>query len=146
MERTLNIIDTAMRSGVFQTFTRLIEGSTLERTLRSKTTYTLFAPSDIAFAFLADNALGLLLRAESEGTLIQLLSYHVVSGRIRSRELNELRKVKTEHGQELTITNFGELRIDGSKLLQADIEASNGVIHAVDRLLLPAVVRAAVSA
>lgn len=135
--QTLNVLDTAIRSGIFQTFTRLMEGSPLEARLRSQEEFTLFAPVDISFAYLPDETFDQLLRAESQGILSEVLGYHVVVGKILSCELRGRCNTPTVYGAELTIDNTGELRVDGAKLLHVDIHACNGVIHGIDRLLMP---------
>ena len=133
----LNVIDTAIKSGIFQTFTRLLEGSPVEARLRTQEVVTLFAPVDISFAYLPAETFDHLLRAESEGTLSHVLGYHVLLGKVMSCELKGLCKTPTVCGVELTIDNSGELRVDGAKLLHVDIIACNGVIHGIDRLLMP---------
>ena len=134
---TLNVIDTAIRSGIFQTFTRLLEGSPLEERLRSQESFTLFAPVDISFAYMSAETFDHLLSAENRGILSDVLGYHVVTGKIMSCELRGLCKTPTVYGVELSIGDTGELTVDGAKLLHADIVACNGVIHGVDRLLIP---------
>ena len=134
---TLNVIDTAIRSGIFQTFTRLLEGSQLEARLRGQEFFTLFAPVDVSFAYLPARTFGQLLRAENQGILSDVLGYHVVFGKIMSCELKGLCSTPTVYGVELTIDNTGELTVDGAKVLHVDIDACNGVIHGVDRLLMP---------
>ena len=134
---TLNVIDTAIRSGIFQTFTRLLEGSPLEKRLRSQESFTLFAPVDISFAYMSAESFDHLLSAENEGILSDVLGYHVVIGKIMSCELRGLCRTPTVYGVELSIADTGELKVDGAKLLHADIVACNGVIHGVDRLLIP---------
>lgn len=133
----LNVIDTAIRTGIFQTFTRLLEGSLLEQRLRSKESFTLFAPVDISFAYLSPETLDSLLKADNQGTLSDVLGYHAVPGRIMASELRDLRKTPTVHGAALRIDNDLELRVDGARLLYVDIVACNGVIHGIDRLLMP---------
>ena len=135
--QTLNVIDTAIRSGIFQTFTRLLEGSPLEQRLRGHESFTLFAPVDISFAYLSDETFQHLLRAENKGILSDVLGYHVVFGKVMSCELRGLCKTPTVYGVELTIDNTGELKVGGAKLLHVDILACNGVIHGIDRLLMP---------
>lgn len=135
--RTLNVIDTAIKSGIFQTFTRLLEGSPLEARLRSQELFTLFAPVDISFAYLPSETFDQLLRADNQGILSDVLGYHVVFGKIMSCELRGLCKRPTVYGMDLTINDTGELRVDGAKLLHVDLVACNGVIHGVDRLLMP---------
>ena len=143
--QSLNVIDTAIRTGIFQTFTRLLEGSPLEQRLRSTEAFTIFAPVDISFAYLSPETFHGLLRAENEGFLSDVLGYHVVPGKIMSRELCDLCKTPTVCGVELSVDNTTELKVDGAKLLHVDIVACNGVIHGIDRLLMPAKSVAAVS-
>jgi uncharacterized surface protein with fasciclin (FAS1) repeats len=135
--QTLNVIDTAIRTGIFQTFTRLLEGSPLEARLRSQESFTLFAPVDISFAYLPPETFDRLLKAENQGILSDVLGYHVVPARVMSCQLKGLCKTPTVYGVELTIDNTIELRIDGAKLLHLDIVAHNGVVHGIDRLLMP---------
>ena len=135
--QTLNVIDTAIKSGIFQTFTRLLEGSPLEARLRSQELFTLFAPVDISFAYLPAEAFDHLLRAKNEGMLSDVLGYHVVLGKVMSCELTGSCKRPTVYGVELTIDNTNEPTVDGAKLLHVDMLACNGVIHGIDRLLMP---------
>lgn len=143
--QTLNIIDTAIRSGIFQTFTRLMEGSALERRLRSQESFTLFAPVDVSFAYLPPQTFDRLLRAENQGILWDVLGYHVVPQKITSGELKDLSKTPTVYGEDLNIENTIELRVEGAKLIHVDIMAWNGVIHGIDRLLMPVKSAAAAS-
>lgn len=133
----LNVMDTAIRTGIFQTFTRLLEGSSLEKRLRSQESFTLFAPVDISFAYMPSETFDRLLKAEHEGMLADVLGYHVVPGQRLCRELFGICRTPTVCGVELTIDNASELRVDGAKLLHVDIRACNGVIHGIDRLLMP---------
>lgn len=143
MYEKLNIVDTAIRRGVFQTFTRLLEGTQLEKELRSNKCYTLFAPTDVAFVDVPNKILNQLLRAESQEILANVLSYHAVPGKVMSAELKDLSKARTAYGEDLIVSTGDEVRIDGARVIQADIEARNGVIHGIDRLLLPTTVSAA---
>ena len=142
---TLNLIDTAIRNGIFQTFMRLLEDSPLEQRLRSQEMFTLFAPVDTSFAYLPSETFQRLLRAENQGILSDVLGYHAVPRKIMSRELRDLRQTPTLIGADLTLDNTIELRVDGARLLHLDIVACNGVIHGIDRLLLPAKSAAAAS-
>ena len=135
--QTLNVIDTAIRSGVFQTFTRLLEGSQLEANLRGAGWFTLFAPVDVSFAYLPPETLRLLLQAENQGVLADVLGYHAVPRKILSEELRNLNKESTVSGLDLTFESDNELSVGGAKLLHLDILACNGVIHGIDRLLMP---------
>ncbi len=143
--QALNVIDTAIKSGIFQTFTRLLEGSPLEQRLRSHEELTLFAPVDISFAYLSPETFDRLLRAENQGILTDVLGFHVVPGRVSSSELGDLRKTPTVYGVDLTIDNTIDLRVEGAKVLHLDIAACNGVIHGIDRLLMPVKSAAAAS-
>lgn len=142
---TLNVIDTAVRTGIFQTFTRLLEGSHLEQRLRGQESFTLFAPVDISFAYLTPETFDGLLKAENEGILADVLGYHVVPGKLMFSELCTLCKTPTVYGVELTIDNTADLKVNGAKLLHLDIVAWNGVIHGIDRLLMPIKYAAATS-
>jgi uncharacterized surface protein with fasciclin (FAS1) repeats len=146
MREQLNIIDTAMRNGVFQTFTRLLEGTPLEDELRGGKPYTLFAPVDIAFAYLPPETLQRLLKAEYQGILDHILGYHVVPGKLLSHQLMGLSNAKTMYGDLVQFSENDGLRIEGARLVHKDIEARNGVIHAIDCLLLPASVVESASA
>ena len=137
MIERLSIIEVAMRSGVFRSFTRLLEGSSLEEELNGEASYTLFAPADIAFAYLSPETITQLLHAENQGILSNVLGYHAVPERVLAFQLKDLTRLKTTFGEDLIITNTRGLRIEGARLLQTDIQARNGVIHVIDRLLLP---------
>jgi uncharacterized surface protein with fasciclin (FAS1) repeats len=117
----------------------------LEKRLRSQDSFTLFAPVDIAFAYLTPETFTHLLRAENQGILSKVLGYHVLPTRIMSRELRELDKAKTIYGTHLAIDGLDEIRIEGAKLLHTDILACNGVIHGIDRLLMPEMAATAAS-
>lgn len=145
MAEVLNIVDTAIRSGVFQTFTRLLEGSVLEQKLRSEVAHTLFAPMDVAFAYLPPETFDTLLRAQSEGVLVDVLSYHAVQGKLMTDDLETLLEAKSVQGEKLTISYADNLKVEGARVLQADIGARNGVIHGIDRLLLPSKLAASAS-
>lgn len=146
MTETLSIIEVAMRSGVFRSFTRLVQGSPLEKELNGEASYTLFAPADITFAYLSRESIDQLLHAENQGILADVLGYHAVPEMFLAAQLKDLSRLKTTFGDNLIITNSGELRVDGARLLQTDILARNGVIHVIDRLLLPQGRAAAASA
>lgn len=132
-----NLIETAIRSGIFQTFTRMLEGSTLEQQLSGVSSYTVFAPADIAFAYLPGETLNRLLEAQSCGSLAEVLSYHIVPGRISFNDLRVLSKATSVCGNDLLISNSGQVRIAGARLIHVDIRARNGMIHAIDRVLMP---------
>ena len=137
MAETCSIFEVAMHYGIFRSFTRLLEGSPLQQELNGEAPYTLFAPADIAFAYLSPKTITHLLHAENQGMLPRVLGYHAVPEKLMINQLRDLSKLRTTYGEDLIITNTGELRIEGARLLQTDIPARNGVIHVIDRLLLP---------
>ena len=141
----LNILDTATRSGSFQTFIQLLRGSDLEKRLRGNGFYTLFAPVDVSFAYLPPATLNHLLRAENLGILSEILGYHAIEQKILSSELSKLSKAKTICGLEIAFTNHTGLRVDYARVLHSDIVARNGVIHGIDRLLMPSIMGASAS-
>lgn len=141
----LNVIDTAITSGAFQTFTRLLEGSSLEQKLRSHESFTLFAPVDIAFAYLSPEMFNQLLRAENQGLLTNVLGYHAVPVKIMAHELKSMKRAETVYGPDLIIDGAAELKVNGARLIHIDMLACNGVIHGIDRLLMPEIAAGAAS-
>lgn len=139
----LNIIDTMIRRGTFTVFTRLVEESLLEKKLRTEASFTVFAPADTAFTRLPSGTLKWLLEAQNEQRLADIVRYHVVHGRLESRKLERIRRARTEQGQELRIDLRQTLLIDSARIIFRDIDATNGIIHGIDSLLLPDAVAAA---
>ncbi len=131
-----NILDTARQAGSFTTLVSAIEQAGLEPTLGAAGPYTVFAPADEAFEQLPDGTVDSLL-SEPE-RLAQVLSYHVVPGRLNGTKVAGMHAARTLHGEELPVTYDGTVHVDGARVVAADIEASNGVIHVIDRVLLPA--------
>jgi transforming growth factor-beta-induced protein len=140
----LNIIDTMIRHGTFTVFTRLVEGSLLEKKLRTEASFTVFAPVDTAFTRLPTGTLKWLLEPQNEQRLADILRYHVVHERLESRQLERIRRARTEQGQELKIDLRQTLLIDSARIIFRDINATNGIIHGIDSLLVPHAVAAAV--
>lgn len=133
----LNIMDTVITRGKFTVFTRLVEGSLLEKSLRSEFSFTLFAPADRAFTCLPADTLKWLLEPQNEQRLAAILRYHVVRGRFEIRQLERIRTARTEQGQELKIDLRQTLLVDSARIIVRDIDASNGIIHGIDSLLMP---------
>lgn len=132
-----NIIDTARDAGTFTTLVAAIDGAGLAPTLAGEGPFTVFAPSDEAFAQLPAGTVESLL-AEPE-KLAAILTYHVVAGRVSSAEVVGLITAPTVNGQELRVSaDNGSVHINDARVLTADIDASNGVIHVIDQVLLPA--------
>lgn len=128
-----DVVDTAVRAGSFKTLVAAVKAAGLESTLRGKGPFTIFAPSDEAFAQLPAETVQSLLKPENREKLVAILTYHVVSGKVRSTDLLHLTSAQTVNGKPLPIG----LRVQNANVVQADIEASNGVIHVIDAVLIP---------
>jgi len=135
---TKNIVDTARDAGAFTTLVAAIEGAGLEPTLAGEGPFTVFAPTDEAFAALPAGAVDALLAEPAK--LAKVLTYHVVPGRVTSTQVAHLTSAPTVNGEDLRVTANGGVEIDGAHVLNADIEASNGVIHVIDRVLMPSTI------
>jgi uncharacterized surface protein with fasciclin (FAS1) repeats len=131
-----SILQTARAAGSLETLVTALDRVGLSDLLEHDGPYTVFAPSDEAFAKLPDGAVESLL--EACDTLAEVVNYHVVPGRMTSAEIAGRTSAETRQGEDLAISNNGAVRIDGARLVSGDIEASNGVIHVIDRVLLPA--------
>ena len=134
--RTVNILQTARAAGSLDTLLTAIDRAGLSDVLEHEGPYTVFAPSDEAFAKLPDGAVQSLLATPD--TLADVVNYHLVRGRITAGNIAGRISAGTLQGEDLAISNNGAIRIDGAHLISGDIQASNGVIHVIDRVLLPA--------
>ena len=134
----LDIVDTAVSAGSFNTLATALEKAGLVHTLKGRGSFTVFAPTDDAFAKLPEGTLESLLKPENKDQLIQILTYHVSKGRVKAQEVAELRSVETVNGQRVDISiDKGRINLENASVIQADIRASNGVIHVIDEVLLP---------
>lgn len=142
-----NLVEQATSSEQFQTLTKAIEAAGIEEILAQEGPYTVFAPTDEAFAELPPETLEQLLLPENREVLGQLLSYHVVPGAITSSEIQS-GDVETLAGAPvfIEVSEEGMVTVNNATVTQADIPASNGVIHAVDRIVLPPEVQAQLEA
>jgi uncharacterized surface protein with fasciclin (FAS1) repeats len=131
-----NILQTARAAGSLATLLAAIDRAGLSQVLERDGPYTMFAPSDEAFAKLPDGAVPSLLAAPE--TLADVVNYHLVPGRMTGADISGRISAETLQGEALAISNNGVVRIDGARLVSGDLEASNGVIHVIDRVLLPA--------
>ncbi len=131
-----NILETARAVGNFTTLLAVIEHAGLAHTLTDGGPFTMFAPHDEAFAELPEGTVESLF-AEPD-TLTSIVAYHLVPGRLALTEVAYLRRAPTLQGEMLRLSLDGHLHVDGARLVDADIEASNGLIHVIDRVLLPA--------
>jgi len=131
-----DIVDTAVAAGTFKTLTKALAEAGLVDTLKGKGPFTVFAPTDEAFAKLPKGTVEALLKDKQK--LVAVLTYHVVAGKVMAADAAKLTSAKTVNGQSLTIkATSGSVKIDGASVVKADIAASNGVIHVIDSVLLP---------
>ena len=131
-----NLVETAGAAGQFKTLTSLLKTAGLARTLEGKGRYTVFAPTDAAFAKVPKSTLAAL--AKDKAKLRAVLLYHVVKGRLSAAKVVKLRSARTLNGQKVRITvRAGKVRVGGARVTATDIGASNGVIHVLDRVLIP---------
>jgi uncharacterized surface protein with fasciclin (FAS1) repeats len=131
----MDIVDTAVAAGSFNTLVAAVQAAGLVETLKGEGPFTVFAPTDEAFAALPEGTVeGLLADIPA---LTAVLTYHVVPGAVMSSELSEGLTVATVNGAEVTFTLEGGPKINGANIIQADIAASNGVIHVIDAVILP---------
>lgn len=135
---TKDIVDTAIAAGSFQTLAKALEAADLADTLKGAGQFTVFAPTDEAFAKLPAGTLENLLKPENKDKLRAILTYHVISGKVMSNEVGKLSSAKTVNGQELKInTSGGAVMVNDAHVVKTDIAASNGAIHVVDAVILP---------
>lgn len=133
-----DIVATADGAGQFKTLLAAVKAADLESTLKGAGPFTVFAPTDDAFAKLPAGTVETLLKPENKDKLRAVLTYHVVSGKVPSSEAVKLTSAKTVNGKELRLAKDGDgLKVDSAKVVKADIEASNGVIHVIDAVVIP---------
>ncbi len=132
-----DIVDTAVGAGNFTTLVAAVEAAGLVETLKGEGPFTVFAPTDAAFAALPAGTVEDLLKPENKDKLTAILTYHVVPGKVMSTDLSEGLKAATVQGAEVTITLDGGAKVNGAVISTADIEATNGVIHVIDSVILP---------
>ena len=134
-----DIVDTAVEAGSFTTLVTAVQAAGLEETLRGEGPYTVFAPTDDAFAAVPKETLDALL-ADPKGALTDVLTYHVVPGKVMSTDLSDGMQAETVNGQplDITVADDGTVMVNGATVVTADIETANGVIHVIDTVLVPA--------
>lgn len=130
-----NIVETAIEAGQFTTLVAAVKAAGLVETLSGKGPFTVFAPNDAAFAKLPKGTVEGLLKDKAKLTAV--LTYHVVSGKVMAKDVMKMKSAKTLQGGSLTIDTSDGVKVDGAKVIQADIEASNGVCHIIDSVLMP---------
>jgi uncharacterized surface protein with fasciclin (FAS1) repeats len=129
-----DIVDTAVAAGDFKTLAVALEKAGLVDTLKGKGPFTVFAPTDAAFAKVPKKDLDALLADKTK--LVAVLTYHVVPGSVMAKDV-KAGKVKTVQGSDLTVSTTGGVKVDGANVTKADIVADNGVIHVIDSVVLP---------
>jgi len=133
-----DIVDVAVANGSFTTLVAAVQAAGLVDTLKSAGPFTVFAPTDAAFAKLPEGTVEMLLKPENKDKLSAILTYHVVSGNVMAADAMKLDSAATVQGQTLSIsTSYGNVMINDAKVVTADVQAKNGVIHVIDTVLMP---------
>jgi uncharacterized surface protein with fasciclin (FAS1) repeats len=133
-----DIVDTAVAAGSFKTLVAALKAAGLVDTLKGKGPFTVFAPTDDAFAKLPPGTVDELLKPENKEKLKAILTYHVVSGKVTAAQAMKLNSAKTVNGESLNISaEGGTVKINDATVTKADIMCSNGVIHVIDTVLMP---------
>ncbi len=136
-ESGMDIVDTAKEAGDFSTLLAAAEAAGLVETLKGEGPFTVFAPTDAAFAELPEGTVEDLLKPENKDQLTSILTYHVVPGKVMSTDLSDGMAAATVEGSEVTIGTEGGVTVNDASVVTADIEASNGVIHVIDGVIMP---------
>lgn len=133
-----DIVDTADEAGQFETLVAAVKAANLVETLKGEGPFTVFAPTDEAFAALPEGTVDDLLKPENRDTLTAVLTYHVVPGKVMAEDAMAADSATTVQGQDISITTMdGRVMVNDATVIQPDIEASNGVIHVIDGVLMP---------
>jgi uncharacterized surface protein with fasciclin (FAS1) repeats len=144
----MDIVDTAISADSFKTLVAAVQAAGLVETLKSEGPFTVFAPTDQAFSKIPKDMIDYLLKPENKDKLTSILTYHVVAGKVMSADVVKMKSAETVNGQMVSINVKGDtVMVDNAKVIKTDIEASNGVIHVIDTVILPKdIVDTAVSA
>lgn len=132
-----DIVDTAVNAGSFETLVAAVQAAELVDTLKGEGPFTVFAPTDEAFAALPEGTVETLLKPENKDQLVAILTYHVVPGKVMSGDLSDDMTAATVQGGDITIDLDNGVMVNDANVVQADIETSNGVIHVIDKVILP---------
>jgi len=133
----MDIVDTAVSAGSFKTLAAALQAAGLVETLKGKGPFTVFAPTDEAFAKLPPGTVEALLKPENKAKLVGILTYHVVAGNVKAADVVKLKSAETVQGQSVAIDATNGVKINGANVVKADIDCGNGVIHVIDTVLLP---------
>ena len=133
-----DIVDTAVAAGQFTTLVAAVQAAGLVETLKGEGPYTVFAPTNEAFAALPEGTVENLLKPENKDQLVAVLTYHVVPGKIMASDVaGKAMEVASVQGSELSVDATNGVTVDNANVVAADIETSNGVIHVIDKVVLP---------
>lgn len=133
-----DIVDTAVGAGQFKTLAAALKAADLVATLKGPGPFTVFAPTDEAFAKLPAGTVENLLKPENKAKLTAILTYHVVPGAVKAEQVTKLDQAKTVNGAMVKVTTKGgKVTINDATVVKADIPASNGMIHVIDKVILP---------
>lgn len=134
-----DIVDTAVEAGSFKTLAAALKAADLIETLKGKGPFTVFAPTDEAFAKLPEGTVETLLKPENKAKLAAILTYHVVAGKVEAKDAVKLKSAKTVNGASFMIkVSDAGVMVDKAKVVKTDIQCTNGVIHVIDAVILPA--------
>ncbi|PTO82698.1 fasciclin domain-containing protein [Vibrio splendidus] len=137
-EMKKDIVDVAAENGSFNTLVAAVKAADLVDTLKGEGPFTVLAPTDEAFAALPEGTVDMLLKPENKDKLVAVLTYHVIPGKIMAAEVMKLNSAVTVQGSAVMIAiDDGNVMINNAKVIMPDVEASNGVIHVIDAVLLP---------
>ena len=138
MDHKKDIIDTAVANGSFKTLVAAVKAAGLVDTLKGKGPFTLFAPTDAAFSSLPKGTVANLLKPENKAKLVAILTHHVLAGAVTSKAVvGKKLSPKTVNGTSLSVDGTNGVMVSGAKVVTADVKASNGIIHVIDKVLLP---------
>lgn len=134
----MDIVDTAVQAGSFKTLAAALQAAGLVDALKGEGPFTVFAPTDEAFSKLPAGTVETLLKPENKDRLTAVLTYHVVPGKVLAADVAKLHQAKTLQGQAVKIDTSDGVKINNAQVVKADILCSNGVIHVIDAVLIPA--------
>ncbi len=134
-QQKMDIVDTAVSAGSFNTLVEAVKAADLVETLKSDGPFTVFAPTDDAFAKIPAEDLQALLA--DKDALSKILTYHVVPGKVTAAEIKNMMSAKTVEGSSITIDHSYGVKVDNAKVVKADIMTSNGIIHVIDTVIIP---------
>jgi uncharacterized surface protein with fasciclin (FAS1) repeats len=136
--QTKDIVDLAVSQDNLKTLVAAVKAAGLVDVLKGKGPFTVFAPTDAAFAALPAGTLEMLLKPENKDKLVAILTYHVVAGKVMSTDLSNGQEAATVQGEKVKVSIYnGKVKISGANVIAADVSASNGVVHVIDAVILP---------